>query len=434
MKRMFGMMAAAVLVTSLGQAQVRDSTAKIATFQPTTFSPTWPFDYVPMRATGTTSGLPYLFLSNTFQFDTTTSTAKSINFLVNNSGTTLGADPCFIEQASTVVNKGVTNANCHVVYIPALSGTFGSNNALQVNATASHVRNASGQAVGKLNATGGLETCRVITAQSACWGTTLVAEDTAGAVGALVGVEIDVNLQNPIANYTGGAANPAGARAVFVSSNAGAIGVGFTAQKLTGSAGRWSVGFQTADSGASIGLSLGSVGNSASQAGQPLVFTYRDAGNVSRSGQFNLDASGNMNYTSAAGSATQHIFSNPVILSGGRMQDGAFALTCGAGTTPAIDASQGNSFTCNITSNVAVVLAVPSNTPATSARSQLIRIAFRNSSGGVLGTAPTFNTGANGFKFTGTCNPANGTQCVWLFSFDQLQGFWYQVGGTPTGL
>lgn len=118
---------------------------------------------------------------------------------------------------------------------------------------------------------------------------------------------------------------------------------------------------------------------------------------------------------------------------GSTYTDIPFALTCGAGTTPAIDVTQGNYFTCNITANVAVVVAVPSNRPPAGG-SERIRIALRNSSGGALTTAPTFNAGANGFKFTGTCNPANATQCVWDFVFDPVQSFWYQVGGTPTGL
>lgn len=118
---------------------------------------------------------------------------------------------------------------------------------------------------------------------------------------------------------------------------------------------------------------------------------------------------------------------------GSTYTDIPFALTCGAGTTPAIDVTQGNYFTCNITANVAVVVAVPTNRPP-AAGSERIRIALRNSSGGALTTAPTFNAGANGFKFTGSCNPANATQCVWDFVFDPVQSFWYQVGGTPVGL
>src|SRR6266704_3361542 len=97
--------------------------------------------------------------ARSFTFDTAASRAIT----VFNNGMNTTAQACFTEMRSTVVNLGVTNANCHVVYIPALAGTFGSRNALQVNATASHVRNASSQASGKLNASGTLETCRVIT-------------------------------------------------------------------------------------------------------------------------------------------------------------------------------------------------------------------------------------------------------------------------------
>jgi hypothetical protein len=109
------------------------------------------------------------------------------------------------------------------------------------------------------------------------------------------------------------------------------------------------------------------------------------------------------------------------------------ALTCGSATTPALNAGTGNSFTCNITSNVAVTVAVPTNPPA-AGHTQQITVALRNTSGGALTTAPTFNAGANGFKFTGSCNPGNGTQCVWEFQWDPVQSFWYMVGAAPSGL
>lgn len=100
------------------------------------------------------------------------------------------------------------------------------------------------------------------------------------------------------------------------------------------------------------------------------------------------------------------------------------ALTCGSGTTPGIDVSTGNYFTCNITSNVAVVLSVPTNNPPTGS-SQTITVAFRNTSGGALTTAPTFNTGAGGFVFgASTCNPTNGTQCQWTWAWDGTQTKW----------
>src|SRR5438876_11111045 len=74
-----------------------------------------------------------------FSFDT--SAKRSVNVTTNNVNTI--RDACYVEMRSTVVNLGVTNASCNVVYIPKLPGTFGSSNALQVDATTSHVRNGS---------------------------------------------------------------------------------------------------------------------------------------------------------------------------------------------------------------------------------------------------------------------------------------------------
>ena len=98
-----------------------------------------------------------------------------------------------------------------------------------------------------------------------------------------------------------------------------------------------------------------------------------------------------------------------------------------SGTTPALDASKGNYFTLNITSNIAVTIAVPTNAPP-AGQSQEITVAIRNGSGGALSTAPTFNTGAGGFKFSAVTNPANGTQVLYKFRWDGVQSFWYEVG------
>jgi hypothetical protein len=110
---------------------------------------------------------------------------------------------------------------------------------------------------------------------------------------------------------------------------------------------------------------------------------------------------------------------------GQAMQDRSVALT--SGTAPALDAKLGDHFTLTITSNIAVVIAVPSNRPA-AGFSQDIAITIRNGSGGALSTAPTFNTGANGFKFSTVTNPANGTQVTYRFRWDPVQSFWYEVG------
>lgn len=108
------------------------------------------------------------------------------------------------------------------------------------------------------------------------------------------------------------------------------------------------------------------------------------------------------------------------------LADGQVPLT--SGTTPALDAGKGNSFTLNILANIAVVVAVPVNPPP-AGFSQTITVALRNSSGGALGTAPTFNTGAGGFKLNAAVvNPANGTQVEYTFRWDSVQRLWYEIG------
>lgn len=434
MKRLaFVLLKLMLALPSIAAAQGRDTTLFLGVFNPR-IGPSVPAWFAPLYpSTGTSLGLPGLAVNNVaFPFDTSTSGAKSQNVIVNAVGYPITvSDPCMTENLQTVVNKGITNANCHAINIPAFSGTFGSNNALQVNATSSFVRNASNQGAGKLNASGGLETCRAITDLAQCWGTTVYATDTSGAHGILIGLQSNVLLQNSPASYTGAAATPRGYYATLTDVNSGDIGVAYGANNQPGIA-RWLIGYQTQDSAAATGMDLGSTGKGPSTGSQPIVLHWRDGSSVSQTTQINADGSGNLTLT--AGSSSNVIVSSPMLVSGGRVQDAAVALTCGGSTTPAINVAQGNYFTCNITSNVAVVLAVPTNNPSTSTRSQLIRVAFRNSSGGALGTAPTFNAGAGGYKFTGTCNPANGTQCVWAFTFDQGQGFWYLVGGTPTGL
>jgi len=109
----------------------------------------------------------------------------------------------------------------------------------------------------------------------------------------------------------------------------------------------------------------------------------------------------------------------------------AVALT--SGVAPALDASLGTYFTLNITSNIAVVIAVPLNAPA-AGFSQFITIAVRNSSGGALTTTPTFNTGAGGFKFNTVTAVPNGKQVLYQFCWDAIQGFWYQVGSPGPAL
>jgi hypothetical protein len=362
-----------------------------------------------------------------FSFDTSASKA------IGNTTTTVNApgSACFQEMRSTVVNRGVTNATCHVVYIPLISGELRQRNALQVDATASHVRNASGQPSGKLNASATLQTCRVISTGSACWAASLVSQDTTGAIGVLNGIEMDVNVQNPIERYTGAASNPVGIRSVVIGPHNGAIGTAFMAQKLGPgtSAARWSTAFLSTDSGASTGLSLGSVGSSARQGGQPIVLHYRDEENVDRTGQINVDAAGNLLLRSGnGGRGTETMNLNSFQVLNGRFQDAAVALPCGSSAEVSIDADSGDYFTCNITANIAVTIQPPTHNPSGSAHSQLITIAVRNSSGGPLSKAPSFGKGPGGFKVSPVSNPPDQTQVLYMFRWDPVQAYWYEVG------
>ncbi len=368
-----------------------------------------------------------------FSFDTSTTGAISKNTLISNMGVPGLFDACWKEQWATVKNKGITNGSCQAVYIPALGGVFGSRNALQVNGTASHVRNASGQGYGKLNASGGLETCRSITENAQCWGATIVASDTAGAHGILNGLDVAVALWNATESYSGANSRPIGVQSSIVSSGSGDIGIAFLAVNRPGIA-RWLTAYSTGDSSAVHGLELGSTGKTASAGGQPIVLHYRDGSNVSQQAQINVDGGGNLSLTSGNGgsgtgllvTAAQTILSNSI-------QTGASAMSCGSTTAPGVNSAFGNYFACNITSNVRVVVQPPRSAPA-SGKSEVLTIALRNSSGGALGTPPTFSGAAGGFKFVGSCNPANGAQCVWVFAYDPVQGSWYQIGGTPMGL
>jgi hypothetical protein len=247
----------------------------------------------------------------------------------------------------------------------------------------------------------------------------------------LNGLEIDVNVQNPIPAYTGPAANPVGMRSVIVGTHPGAIGTAFMAQKLgTGlSATRWSIGFLTTDSGASTGISLGALGTSPRQGGQPIVLHYRDATGADNSGQINVDEAGNLLLGAGnKGNGTETINQNSLLVTDGRLQDVAVVLACGSHENVPIDASQGNYFICDITSDVSVTIQPPTNHPSTPTRSQLITIAIRNSSGRQLTKAPRFSIASLGFKVSPVTNPANQTQVLYTFRWDPTQAFWYEVG------
>lgn len=150
------------------------------------------------------------------------------------------------------------------------------------------------------------------------------------------------------------------------------------------------------------------------------------------------EGSGVANFTTIIGTGTNGPLGTAGIAIGSsslsvgrRIIDGESALT--SGTTPALDASLGNYFTLNITSNIAVVVAVPTNFPSGTVSQEMV-VAIRNGSGGVLTTPPTFNTGAQGFKFPAgvIVNPGNGLQVLYTFRWDAAQGFWYLMGAPTT--
>lgn len=98
------------------------------------------------------------------------------------------------------------------------------------------------------------------------------------------------------------------------------------------------------------------------------------------------------------------IFNGPVSSTGGidagaRITGVLSQITYSA--APVLDASLGNDFFMNIADNVAFVIGAPTNPPA-AGKSQVIRITFRNTSGGAHG-AGTWNAV---FKTQATVFPA----------------------------
>jgi hypothetical protein len=96
-------------------------------------------------------------------------------------------------------------------------------------------------------------------------------------------------------------------------------------------------------------------------------------------------------------------------------------------TTPALDASLGNYYRCNIGTNIAVVVQVPSNKPG-GGLSQEITVEFINASGGALGTAPTFATGADAFLMNGAAvNPGAGLSVFYIFRWSSPRSRWVEI-------
>ena len=365
-----------------------------------------------------------------FSFDTTKT--RSINVFQSNIGVNgLVADPCYVEMRAGVNNNGTTNANCHIVYIPLLSGTFGSNNSLQVDATFSAIRNASNQGAGKLNASATLSSARCISNHAQCWDETLQLQDTTGdTASVLLGAQVNMSPQNAPTGYA--TATVAAFNAVMFGTNlAGAVGQANWCQKAPAAVMVWQTCLVSSDSGAAIFAQAGALGSQASQNSQPYDACYRNAGDTEVcSNLLQYDFVGNLDLCIGCAGATNAITTNIVnsqlYAEAGILQT-EIPLTCGAATAPAIDVRRGTYFTCDITSNVAVVVAVPAANPG-AGRTQRITVALYNGSGGALTTAPTFNTSAGGYKGGLTlCNPTNGTQCLWTFVWDVVQGFWYET-------
>jgi hypothetical protein len=116
------------------------------------------------------------------------------------------------------------------------------------------------------------------------------------------------------------------------------------------------------------------------------------------------------------------------LLNSGELLDASVALVSGA--TPAIDPNLGSYFTLNILTNIAVTVAVPVLLPVGPSLgfTKDITIAIRNGSGAALTNGiPTFNTGANGFKFGAgsLLLPGNGQQVEYRWRWDPVQSFWY---------
>ena len=135
-------------------------------------------------------------------------------------------------------------------------------------------------------------------------------------------------------------------------------------------------------------------------------------------------ASGVLAIENNSGSSVLNV-TNAGALNAKRTVDTVQALA--SSTTPALDAALGNYFRCSINSNIAVVVQVPTNKPA-AGESQELTIEFINASGGALGTAPTFATGADGFLFSTVTNPASGTSVFYKFRWSSPRSRWVEVG------
>lgn len=116
----------------------------------------------------------------------------------------------------------------------------------------------------------------------------------------------------------------------------------------------------------------------------------------------------------------------PVQMNG--VDDAYVALTWGASV--ALNAAAGTFQSLTAISNIAAVIAAPTNTPGGNyGRDMTIEIF--NNSGGALTTAPTFAAGAGAWLLTAAAvNPANGQSVLYRFKWSQIRGRFMEVSRT----
>lgn len=110
-------------------------------------------------------------------------------------------------------------------------------------------------------------------------------------------------------------------------------------------------------------------------------------------------------------------------------EDQAFVVNP-AVAAQALNFLNGNVQEFNIATNIAVVVAAPSNNPASKVAARLV-VTFFNGSGGALTTAPTFATGAGAFLLSAAAvNPAAGQGVTYTFAWSATQNKWRETGRT----
>jgi hypothetical protein len=108
----------------------------------------------------------------------------------------------------------------------------------------------------------------------------------------------------------------------------------------------------------------------------------------------------------------------------GRERIGRKVLTWG--TAPAVDARDGEIQLLTATTDVAAVMAAPSNPPtdALATYSQFLTIVFKNGTGGALATAITFNAA---YKVSASVQPADGKYIAVTFLYHPADAVWVEI-------